>query len=152
MAAGAWTFYNKAKKNIGNGLIKLSGAGFKMALYTSAAGTNAINAALSTIGSIGNEVAAANGYAAGGQAMTVTWTAGVSAGQLRFSFTNLIWTGTGGTIPNIKFAIAYFSGAASAGKKKLLAYSQLSTSQFTLTQNNTLTVAPSATGMFNLAG
>ena len=148
MAVGNWTFYSKFKKNIGSALVNFAGGNFKMALYTSA--SNAATTTLSIISSITNECAAANGYVAGGLALTKTWTSGASAGQWRFNISNVVWTGTGGTISNIKFAVIYTSGA-SATVKKLICYSQLSTAQFNLTINNTLTIQPSATGIFNLA-
>ena len=56
----------------------------------------------------------------------------------------VVWTATGGDVDNVKFAIIYQSGG------KLVCYSKLSTSQFNLTQDNTLTVTPSANGIFEL--
>lgn len=151
MAAGAWTFYNKSKKNLGAGAIPLVNASssFRMSLFASA--SNAATATLSTIGSLSNELTEANGYSSSGKALTgVTWTAGASAGQYRFNCDALVWTATGGAINNIKFAVIWYNGA-SAGARKLVCRSQLSTSQFNLTQNNTLTITPAATGVFNLA-
>jgi hypothetical protein len=80
----------------------------------------------------------------------VTWTAGASAGQYRFNSSSLVWTATGGDLANIKFAVILYNGA-SAGARKLLLRSQLTSSQFNLTQNNSLTIQPSATGLFNFA-
>jgi hypothetical protein len=148
MAAGAWTFYNEAKGYIGSADIDLDGANFRMTLYTSA--SNAATATLSTLAGLTNEVAEANGYSSSGKALTgVTWAVGASASEYRFDCTAVIWTATGGTIPNVKFAVIWKSGA-SAGARKLLAYSQLSTSQFTIGAANTLTVTPSANGIFEL--
>ena len=148
MAVGAWTFYNKFRKNIGAGNVNLLGT-MKMALYTSA--SNAATATLSTKGSVTSEVTGANGYATGGAALaaTVTWTAGASAGQLRFNAGTQSWKASGGTIPNIKFAVIWASAATPGAK--LVCYSQLSTAQFTLSANNTISITPSATGIFNLA-
>jgi hypothetical protein len=149
MAVGAWTFYNHFKKNLGLGKIVLSGGVFHMTLHTSA--SNATTATLSTYGSVTGQVAAGNGYLTSGQAFTHTWTSGASAAQWRFNFSPaLVWTGTGGTISNIKFAVIWTSGV-SALAKKLICYSQLSTAQFNLTINNTLTITAAATGVFNLA-
>lgn len=150
MAVGAWTFYNHFKKNLGAAKVDLSGGNFRIQLHTSA--SNAGTLTLSTIGSVSNEVSEANGYSSSGKALaSKTWTSGASAGQWRFNAAATVWTGTGGTISNIKYAVIWASGA-SAGARKLVCFSQLSTSQFNLTINNTLTITPAATGIFNLAG
>ena len=147
MAATAWAFYNSFREYIGEGDFDLSGTSvnFFMALHTSAASANATNATLSTQASIANEVAAANGYSTGGLSVSArTWAAGASAGVFRFDSTAVVWTATGGDISNVKFAIIYQSGG------KLVCYSKLTTSQFTLSEDNTLTVTPSANGIFEL--
>jgi len=95
--------------------------------------------------SIANEVANGNGYATGGLSVSGrTWAAGASAGVFRFDSTAVVWTATGGDISSIKYAIIYQSGG------KLVCYSKLTTSQFTLSADNTLTVTPSANGIFEL--
>ena len=152
MAAGAWTFYNKAKRNIGTGVFPLTTAAtqFRMALFTSA--SNAATATLSTYGSVTSQVANGNGYTTSGKTFNNTWTAGASAAVYRFSTTTVgtFWSATGGTIPNVKFAVIFCTGAA-AVNKKILVYSQLSTSQFTIASGNRLTISPAATGIFNMA-
>lgn len=150
MAVGAWTFYNHFKKNLGNTSVNLSGGNFRIGLYTSA--SNAATLTLSTKGSVTGEVSEANGYSSSGKALgSKTWLSGASAGQWRFNAAATVWTGTGGTISNIKYAVIWQSGATAANRK-LVCFSQLSTSQFNLTINNTLTITPAATGIFNLAG
>ena len=147
MAATAWAFYNSFREKLGEGDFDLSGTSvnFTMSLHTSAGSANATNAALSTYASIGSEVANGNGYATGGLSVSGrTWAAGASAGVFRFDSTAVVWTATGGDISDIKFAIIYQSGG------KLVCYSKLTTSQFTLSEDNTLTVTPSANGIFEL--
>lgn len=146
-AVGAWTFYNEAKKYLMTGDIDLNASTIRMSLFTSA--SNAATATLSTIGSISNEVSEANGYSSSGKALTYTWSVGASASEYRLDATAVIWTATGGNIANIKYAVLWVTGA-SAGARKLLCRSQLSTSQFTVTQNNTLTITPDALGIFEL--
>lgn len=146
MAAGAWTFYNEFKKYLGSASVNLSGQ-FRIQLHTSA--SNAATATLSIISEVTNEVSEANGYSSSGKALTETWATGASASEFRFDATAVIWTATGGNISNIKFAVVWASGA-SAGARKLVCYSQLSTSQFTVTTGNTLTITPSANGIFEL--
>jgi len=147
MAATAWTFYNSFREYLGNGQFDLdgTGTGFYLALHTSAASANANNVALSTQASLGNEVANGNGYATGGASVTSRTWASVATNKYRFDSTAVTWTATGGTVPNIKYAVVYQAGG------KLVCFSKLTTSQFTLAQDNTLTVTPSATGIFELA-
>ena len=150
MAVGAFTFYQKYRRNFGRQVINLAGGHHRMALFTSA--SNAATATLSTYASVTNEVSQANGYTTGGGTkglLTQTWTAGASAGQYRYNSNSRVWTATGGSISNAKFVVVYYS--ATSGSKYLICYSQMSTAQFTITVGNTLTVTPSATGIFNLA-
>lgn len=149
MAAGAWTVYNLAKKKIGNGTLSLASTVFRITLHTSA--SNANTATLGVYNSVNNEVAEANGYSSSGKALAnEAWTVGASAGQYKFDADDVVWTGTGGTIPNIKFAVIWLSAAASANRH-LLCRSQLTSSQFTLAQGNTLTIVMNASGILTLA-
>lgn len=149
MAASAWSVYNKAKQKIGNSTLSLAAAAAKrLSLFTSA--SNANTATLSTYGSVSNEVAEGNGYSSSGKALAnVAWTVGASAGQYKFDSDDVVFSASGGTIPNIKFAVIWLSGA-SALARHLLCRSQLSTAQFTLSQGNTLTIAMNASGILTL--
>ena len=149
MAAGAWTFYNTAKKHICDGTIDLDTDSFKMALFTSASNAATL-AGQTAVGSITGEVANSFGYVTSGKAITaVTWLSGASASEFKFNSAAVVWTAAGGDITSIKFAVVYRVGP-SAQAKKLLFFSQLSTSQFTVTSGNTLTITPSANGYFEL--
>ena len=145
MSATAWAIYNKAKKKIGNGSIKLGTDTFKIRLFTSA--SNASTATISLIGSITNEVAG-GGYAAKTLA-SVVWTTGASAGQYKFSSANPVWTASGGSIANIKYAV--IANSLSANGKNVLCNSTLTTAQFSLSNTNTLTIQMNASGIFTLA-
>lgn len=146
MAATAWALWNKAKKKIGNGTIQLGVNTLKMQLHTSAAVGFTTNSAISTAASVTGEVAAGNGYATGGATLaSVTWSTGASAGQYKLAAANPVWTATGGSIANIKYALI----KNSAGQA--ICWSRLTTAQFTLSQNNTLTIQFSANGIFTLA-
>ena len=151
MAATAWQLYNSAKKYIGNGTITLGAGVFKMVLAQTA--SNASTFTLSTYASVTNEVAAAGGYVTGGRDLvpaTAQWTVGASAKQQKFSMSavGLAFTASGASLVNIRYAIIRNSTGAAAGK--LLCFCQLSSSQFTVTSPNTLTVLPAATGIFTL--
>jgi hypothetical protein len=151
MAASAWQLYNSAKKYIGNGTITLGAGVFKMVLATSASNTSTFT--LSTYASVTNEISATGGYVTGGKNLvpaTAIWTTGASAKQMKFTMSSvgLAFTASGASLTNIKYAVLRNSTGAGAGK--LLCFCQLSSSQFTVTSPNTLTVLPAATGIFTL--
>ena len=152
MAASAWQLYNKAKQHLGNGTITLGAGVFKMVLARSA--SNASTFTLTTYASITNEISATGGYSTGGKNLvpaTAQWTVGASAKQYKFTMSSvgLAFTASGASLTNIKYAILRNSTGAGAGK--LLCFCRLSSSQFTVTSPNTLTVLPAATGIFTLA-
>jgi hypothetical protein len=148
MAAQAFKIYNLAKKKLGQASLNLSSGNFRLGLYTSA--SNAATLTLGVVSSLTNEVTEANGYSSSGKACaTRVWTVGASAKSYKFDFDDLVWTATGGTIPNIKFAVIWASGA-SAGARHLVAVASLTSTQFTLAQNNTLTLSPNSLGAFTM--
>jgi hypothetical protein len=147
MAASAWQLYNDGKRYIGNGTIQLGVNNFKMALFTSA--SNASTFTISTFASLTSEISATGGYVSGGKALvpaTGQWTTGASAKQMKFTYSTvgLTFTASGASLTNVKYAVIYNSAG------KLLCFCQLSSSQFTVTSPNTLTILPAATGVFTL--
>jgi len=151
MAATAWQLYNSAKKYIGNGTITLGAGVFKMLLARSA--SNASTFTLTAYSQITNEISATGGYATGGKNLvpaTAYWTVGASAKQMKFTMSTvgLAFTASGASLTNIKYAVLRNSTGSTAGR--LLCFCQLSSSQFTVTSPNTLTVLPAATGIFTL--
>jgi hypothetical protein len=151
MAATAWQLYNKAKQYIGNGTITLGAGVFKMVLATSA--SNASTFTLTAYSQITNEISATGGYVTGGKNLvpaTAYWTVGASAKQMKFTMSTvgLAFTASGASLTNIKYAILRNSTGSTAGR--LLCFCRLSSSQFTVTSPNTLTVLPAATGIFTL--
>lgn len=157
MAAQAWKIYAKAKKYIGNGTITLGAGVFKMMLLRNSATTLGINALSTT--SVWSQISAAEinavgGYAANGRNIgpaTGTWTVGTSTKQYKFTYTTagIIFTASGASLVNIRFAAIRNSTGAGAGK--LLCYCSLSSSAFSIVSPNTLTITPNASGVFTLA-
>lgn len=146
MVASAWTVYDTALEYLMDGSFDLDTDTFTMALFTSA--SNAATTTLSILSEVTNQVANGNGYTTGGQNLSaVTWAAGASARQLRLDATANVWSASGGNIANVRYAVIYDNTHASDA---LLCQAALSTAQFTITDGNTLTVTPSATGIFNL--
>ncbi len=149
MAAGAWTVYNEAKKYIGNATLNLSSSVFRVTLHTSA--SNANTATLSIYNELTNEVSEANGYSSSGKALSnEAWTVGTSAGQYKFDADDFFWSANGGSISNIRFAVIWLSAASSAGRK-LLCRSALSTSQFSISTGNRMTLQLNSDGILTLA-
>ena len=147
MAASAWAPYNDAKRYLGNGTIQLGVNNFKMALFRSA--SNVSTFTLSTYASLTNEISATGGYTTGGKALvpaTGQWTTGASAKQMKFTYSTigLTFTASGASLNNIKYAVIYQSGG------KLVCFCQLSSTQFSVSSPNTLTVLPAASGVFTL--
>ena len=151
MAATAWQLYNKAKHSIVNGTITLGSGVFKMLLARTS--SNCTTFTLSTYASLTSEISATGGYSTGGKNLvpaTGQWTVGASAKQMKFTMSTvgLAFTASGASLTNIKYAILRNSTGAGAGK--LLCFCALSSTQFTVTSPNTLTVLPAATGIFTL--
>lgn len=148
MAAQSWKFYNLAKKKIGNGTISLASTVMRMSLVTSA--SNFATRTLGTFQSLTNEIADGNGYSTSGKALTgEVWTVGASAQQYKWDADDVVWTGTGGAIANIKGAVIWVSGA-SAGARHLVAFASLTSTQFTLASGNTLTIQMNSAGIATL--
>lgn len=151
MAASAWEMFDIAKKHIGNNNISLSAtSGFNMSLHSQGASTNLSLNTITSWGSIGSEITAANKYAAGGLAISgTTWTTGASAGQYAFSHTSAVFSASGGAWTSVRYAVIFFSTGATEGYP--LCYAALSTAGFSVADGNTLTIIPNASGVFTLA-
>ena len=162
MAAGTWKVYARAKRIIGAGGSAMTSGGitlgtgvFKMSLHRPSASAAILALSTrSTFASIPGEVSARGGYVAGGRNLppaTGKWTVGASAKQYKFTYTasGLVFTASGSTISNIKYALIRTSSGAGAGK--VLCFVTLTGTAFNLTSGNTLTIAPHANGVFTMA-
>ena len=155
MSAGTWQIFGRAKKYIGNGTITLGAGVFKLSLHrASASAAILLLSSRSTFASIPGEISATGGYVAGGRNLlpaTAQWTAGASAKAWKFTYSTvgLVFTASGASLSNIKYAVIRNSTGAGAGK--LLCRVTLSTAAFTVTSPNTLTISPAAGGVFTLA-
>ena len=144
MAAAAWRLYAKAKEYIGDGTIQLGTQGFKMALFKGS--SNASTLTLSTLASVTVQ-ASGGAYTAGGKYLAPsagTWT--LSGSTVTFDYTTLgiTFTASGSNISAVQYAVIHNSAG------KLLCWSKLSSSAFSVSDPNTLTVLPAATGVFTL--
>lgn len=103
-APGAWTLVNGAREDILSGTFTV-GSGYKVALVTS---TSNIGASSSAWSGVTNEVAAANGYTAGGVSVTLSQSGTTSVNV--FFATNPSWTASGGSI-TARWAVLYKTGS-----------------------------------------
>lgn len=140
-AATAWTFTNGGRTSLLDGTFDIDTDTWKMALFLS---TSNIGAASTTFAGVTNEHAAANGYTAGGIAITLTLS-GTTTVTVDIS-ADPVWTASGGSI-TARFAVIY----EVAGN--VLCYCTLDSTpaDVTATAGNTLTVAAHASGVFTLA-
>lgn len=154
MAAGPWKVYARAKRAIGAGNITLGAGVFKMQLFRPSA--SAVLLSLSTLSlnsSVPGEISAVGGYVAGGRNLvpaTGQWTAGTSTQQMEFRYSTigLVFTASGASLSNIKYAL--IRNSTSSGVGRVLCFCTLSTAAFTVTSPNTLTITPASTGVFTL--
>ena len=154
MAAQAWKIYAAAKKKIGNGSLTLHTGVFRMTLHrNSASGTITSLSTITVYSSIVAEITAQGGYVAGGRTVPgIGWTVGASAQQYKFRYTTagIIFTASGAALNNIRYAlIRKSSGSTTSGFP--LCYCSLSSSAFTISSPNTLTILPASQGVFTLA-
>ena len=140
-AASTWAFTNTGRTSLEDGTFDIDSDSWKMALFLS---TSNIGAASTTFAGVTNEHAAANGYTAGGIAITLTL-AGTTTVTTDISV-DPVWTASGGSI-TARFAVIY----EVAGR--VLCYSTLDSTpaDVTATNGNTLTVAANASGVYTLA-
>ena len=157
MAAGSWKVFTQAKRLLGSGSITLGAGIFRMSLHRASASANILkisNAGISTFASVPGEISAVGGYVAGGRTIGPAaghWTVGASSKQMKFTYTTagLVFTASGASLSNIKYALLRNSTGAGAGK--VLCYCTLSSTAFTITSGNTLTITPNASGVLTLA-
>jgi hypothetical protein len=144
MAAAAWRLYAKAKEYIGDGTITLGTGGFKMALFRGS--SNASTVTLSTLVQISVQVSG-GAYTAGGKYLAPsagTWTLAGSTVTFDYTTLGITFTASGSAISAVQYAVIHNSAG------KLLCWSKLSASAFSVADPNTLTVLPAATGVFTL--
>jgi hypothetical protein len=109
--------------------------------------TNTAPVASNTVKSNLTEIAAANGYAAGGAVASFV-SGSDTSGTYRLILSPVSWTASGGSIGPFEFAVLYNSSAASGN---LIGWWDYGTA-ITLTNGNTFTVALDQTnGVFTLA-
>jgi len=143
--AASISFYDSFKEYVADGTIDLDTHTFKVMLVSS---SYTFSAAHTVKADITNELSTANGYTAGGEALTsVTW--GQTGGTATFDAADTQWTASGAGI-TARRAVIYDDTAAN---DELVASILLDTTpaDVTATAGNTLTLQWNASGIFTLA-
>lgn len=154
MAAGPFIFPDLAKLNFfgATNLLGANTANFKLALVSSAwtpnNSTNEVWADASA-----NEIAAGNGYTAGGGALTgVALTQ--TSGTVKFTASAFVWTASGGSIPAWRRGVVYYSGTLNGKVNPIVGHFLGDSTPADVpatTDGNTLTVTPNASGILSAA-
>ncbi len=147
MAAGSWTWFNRAKGRPGTGTINYTGDTLKLALTTSSQALSATFVGSSTnclYADLTNEVANGNGYTTGGVTLaSVTWTQ--STGTWTFDCADSSWTSASFTA---KYGVLYDDTASG---KPLLLFFELDTGGSVTVTNGKLAITENASGVFTLS-
>jgi hypothetical protein len=144
MAVGTFTLYGAAKEGIAKATIDLDGETIRAMLLTSAYTPNTSTHALTS--DLVGELATANGYTAGGAALTgVTVTR--SGGTVTFDANDVAWTASGGSLV-ARYLVLYADG----GTDRLIGYVLLDDTPANVIINagTTLTIQWSASGIFTI--
>ncbi len=94
MAADPWTLHHTALERVHDNTVALEGDSYVMRLYASGSNVNDATRADATTAT--NELSTANGYTAGGIAVTLT--VSLVTGLIRIGCTNASWTASGAGI------------------------------------------------------
>lgn len=150
MAAGAFTFPDKAKLNFFSATDLLNPANtFKLTLHTSTWTPD--NSTNEVFADATNELSTGFGYTAGGITLTsvaLTQTAGV----VKFTTAAAVWTASGGSIPAWRYGVVRASGTLNGKVDPIVGYFLGDSTPADVpatTTGNTLTVTPSASGILS---
>jgi hypothetical protein len=150
MAAGAFTFPDKAKLNFFSATDLLNPANsFKITLHTSS--FTPAPSTMEVYADLTNELATANGYTNGGLALTsiaLTQTSGV----VKFTSAAAVWTASGGSIPAWRYGVVRAVGTLNGKVDPIVGYFLGDATPADVpatTSGNTLTVTPNASGILS---
>jgi hypothetical protein len=146
MAAGQFTLFDSFIPNVGEGLIDLDNDTFKLAILGSGYAPSAGHNVLADVS--GNEIAAGNGYTAGGATLpSVSWT--YVGNRATFDSGDAVFTAAGGALTG-HYAVIYDDTAAG---KPLVGYYLLDEGDLDVSVNDggSITCGPNgASGWFEL--
>ena len=144
MAATAWRIYNEAKKYLLTADLDLNATTVRVKIASGAKAAVISDYTRSTFASLSH--ISTNLKTAIKSLPSLLVTAGASAKEIKFDSTAFIFSASGGTVTSIMYAVIGVSGG------KALAWCKLTTTVFSLSAGNTLTITPHASGIFTLTG
>lgn len=150
MASGAFVFPDKAKLNFFNAtnLVGANTSNFKLGLVTSAYTPSQSGDEVWADAS-GSEIAAANGYTAGGVALSgVALTQ--TSGTVKFTSSPAVWTASGGSIAAWRRGVVYYVGTLNSKVNPIVGHFLGDSTPADIaatTSGNTLTVTMNASGI-----
>jgi hypothetical protein len=154
MATGALVIPEKAILNMVNAtaLLSANAANFKLALVSSAWAPN--NATAEVWADVSaNEIAAGNGYTAGGAALTGVSLA-LAAGKAKFTANPVSWTGTGAGFPAWRRGVIYYNGTLNGKVNPIVGHflgdDTPADVPATTPSNSPLTITPNAAGLLTV--
>lgn len=150
MAAGTWTFFKSAKREILKGNITFSGTVIKAGLHVSGAGMSA-GGDYSTVLSISAAGAVrageSNGYSRSGYSLLAAGLVSVATNNTKYSASNISWSANGGNLggnTSLKYCLLFLSAAAGGSGYPICFV--------TLTQTGTITVPDGSALIVNSGG
>jgi hypothetical protein len=144
MAAGTWNFFKTGKQKVGQALMNFDGGNLRISLHSVGASAQLLaDNSATALGSIANELSAANGYVAGGKSIdfSLSYSWRLSGTTALFSGPEVFWSANGGNLGgsgSIKYAVIHVSQAS--GTKSNLCYVTLSASPFQVGDGSRLTI------------
>jgi hypothetical protein len=150
--ASTLTLFDAFKLYITDGTLDLNSNTFKCTLHTSAYTPNA--SSQTQMSHINAEVANANGYTTGGKTLTTIGLVN-TAGTVKWSADNLVWSATGGSIV-ARYAVISATNTANGVTAPLVGYITLNDNggsplDVTVTDGNTLTLQWNVSGIITLS-
>lgn len=149
-APSAFIFFDKAKLNFFSATNLLNPANTcKLSLHTSAWTPN--NATHEVLADVTSEIAAGNGYTAGGNTLTNDTLTNTGA-VVKFTADATVFTATGGSIPAWRYGVVYVSGTLNGKVNPVIGYfigDSAPADVPATTVGNTLTITPSASGILS---
>jgi hypothetical protein len=153
MPAGALTFFTRNFDDLN--INDLVGSTVKLALVSAAYVPNIDETTghqmWSEISS--TEIAAGNGYAAGGAVLANDAAVAIAQG-FKYSSDNVVWTASGGSIPAWRYGVLYVSGSLWGLTNPVIGYFIGDTAPADIpatTASNTLTITCPANGWFDIS-
>lgn len=152
MASGVFVVPNKAKLNYFNAtaLLGATTTNFKLGLIKSTLTPDDSDTGNEVWGDISaNEITAANGYSAGGIALTSV-ALSLSSGVVKFTSAAAVWTASGGSIAAWRYGYVYYNGTLNGKVNPLVGRFLGDVSNIDVpvtTTGNTLTFTPNASGI-----